>query len=38
MATKSLWCDLQTGFLLPLLAILWQAQETKPVVPDKELD
>lgn len=37
-AAASLWCDLQTGFLLPSLAILWQAQETRSALPDKKLD
>lgn len=37
-ATMSVWCDLQTGFLLPSLAILWQAQETHSALPDKKLD
>lgn len=37
-ATMSLWFDLPTGFLLPSLAILWQAQETLSALPDKKLD
>lgn len=37
-AATSLWCDLQTGFLLPSLAILRQARETHSALPDKKLD
>lgn len=37
-AATAMWCDLQTGFLLPSLAILWQAQETHSAVTDKKLD
>lgn len=37
-AAMSPWCDLQTGFLLPSLAILWHAQETHSALPDKKMN
>lgn len=37
-AATSPWCDLQTGFLLPSLAILSQAQETHSALPDKNVN